>query len=221
MIKCKSGVKGIVRFQGPVLYFKDIRVGIEVAPDFQGDCNGTCDGKRYFKVKKKRGLFIQFDSISHVYRRREDGKMEKIRFDITRRTKRSASPGLRSSQFYDQTPDNGVKRQPSRTPDPAKNPFRDAISASYASMSHSVSKSHEPSTSRDSLSLSRGSSLKRKRRRRRIKNKKKDKKERNLLRVESEAWEEQDLKAMENRIQKCIRKIKGRKFKYPTTEIRR
>eukprot|EP00494_Astrolonche_serrata_P002264 UN02270 len=55
-IKCHSGVKGVVKFQGPVLYFKEIKVGIEIISEHKGDCNGTYDGKNILKEKEK--MFI-------------------------------------------------------------------------------------------------------------------------------------------------------------------
>merc|ERR1719384_943131 len=50
------------------------------------NCDGSFNGRRYFRCRKNHGLFIPKTEISHVYRTNSFGVQEKVRFQPPNRS---------------------------------------------------------------------------------------------------------------------------------------
>lgn len=77
-VKTKKGHKGIVRFDGMVEGLGPV-LGLDVFLG-RGNHDGKYNGRRYFRCKKGRGLFVPLTEITHVYRDNKYGEKEKVRF---------------------------------------------------------------------------------------------------------------------------------------------
>jgi len=81
-VKTKQGHKGVVKFDGNVDGLGHV-LGLDVFLG-RGNHDGKYNGKRYFRCKKKHGLFVPLADITHVYRENKNGEKEKIRFTMPR-----------------------------------------------------------------------------------------------------------------------------------------
>eukprot|EP00494_Astrolonche_serrata_P023958 UN24216 len=79
-IRLHDGRKGVVKFKGHVHFGQRLEMlGLSLTSG-NGNCNGTWDGHEYFRTKDGKGLFIQYPQISHVYRKKANGKSENYVF---------------------------------------------------------------------------------------------------------------------------------------------
>merc|ERR1712224_960872 len=68
-VKLHKGLKGVVKFIGQVHFMKTEMVGLELLEGV-GDTNGKKGGRTYFKCADKKGKFVTFSEVSHVYKNR-------------------------------------------------------------------------------------------------------------------------------------------------------
>merc|ERR1719433_1783695 len=77
-VKTRKNQKGLVKFEGYVEGLGHV-LGLDVFLG-RGNHDGKFNGKRYFRTKKGRGLFVPKTEITHVYRENRQGVKEKVRY---------------------------------------------------------------------------------------------------------------------------------------------
>merc|ERR1719499_2401788 len=91
-VKTSKNFKGVVKFDGEVPGLGHV-LGLAIFLG-RGNHDGKYNGKRYFKCKKGRGLFVPLKEITHVYRENKHGEKEKIRFQPPRARMGEGEGGL-------------------------------------------------------------------------------------------------------------------------------
>jgi hypothetical protein len=91
-VKTSKNFKGVVKFDGEVPGLGHV-LGLAIFLG-RGNHDGKYNGKRYFKCKKGRGLFVPLKEITHVYRENKHGEKEKIRFEPPQRARMGEEGGL-------------------------------------------------------------------------------------------------------------------------------
>jgi len=91
-VKTSKNFKGMVKFDGEVPGLGHV-LGLAIFLG-RGNHDGKYNGKRYFKCKKGRGLFVPLKEITHVYRENKHGEKEKIRFQPPQRSRMGEEGGL-------------------------------------------------------------------------------------------------------------------------------
>ena len=90
LVRLKDHRTGTVQFIGIVKGAKGKRCGISLDEPYTGECDGQLKGKRYFKCRKNKGIFVRKDKSAEVVKIVRRGRsVDKMHLDRESKTPRS------------------------------------------------------------------------------------------------------------------------------------